>query len=88
MEMPPELLGKSTIIPGMGRTLYRYTMEDAKDVQETIRNLSGFETASPFIRKMGDFYAIQVGSYTNSSVAKEVADKLNSEGYSVWVLEN
>lgn len=40
-EMPPELLGKSTIIPGMGRTLYRYTMEDAKKELEYLGTLQG-----------------------------------------------
>ena len=29
-EMPPKLLGESTIIPGLGRTLRRYTIEDVK----------------------------------------------------------
>ena len=41
MEMPPELLGESTIIPGMGRTLYRYTMEDAKRELEYLGTLQG-----------------------------------------------
>ena len=65
-----------------------YTVEDAKGVQDTIRNLSGFETASPFIRKIGDFYTIQVGSYTNPNIARDIANRLNNEGYTVWILEN
>lgn len=65
-----------------------YSLADAQDVQGTIRNTKGFETASPFIRRMGDFYSIQVGSYTNSDIARDIANKLNEAGYSVWVLEN
>ena len=29
-EMPPKMLGESTILPGMGRTLKQYTIEDCK----------------------------------------------------------
>lgn len=29
-EMPPKMLGESTVIPGMGRTLKQYTIEDCK----------------------------------------------------------
>ncbi|MBE7706923.1 MAG: SPOR domain-containing protein [Cyanobacteria bacterium SIG30] len=64
------------------------TIEEAKSAQDYIRTVEGFETASPFIRKMGDFYSIQVGSYTNSDVAKSVAEKLSNSNYHVWILEN
>lgn len=36
-EMPPGELSESTLYPGSDRTLVRYTMEDAKDTIETIR---------------------------------------------------
>ncbi len=65
-----------------------YALEDAQAIQNTINKISGFETASPFIRKMGDFYTIQVGSYTNSDIARNIANMLDKEGYAVWILEN
>jgi hypothetical protein len=30
LEMPPKMLGESTVIPGNGRTLKQYTIDDVK----------------------------------------------------------
>ena len=38
-EMPPKLLGESTIIPGMGRTLKQYTTDDVKKELKYIASL-------------------------------------------------
>ena len=38
-EMPPDMLGQSTIIPGMGRTLKQYTIEDCKKELKYITEL-------------------------------------------------
>lgn len=37
--MPPKLLGETTIIPGMGRTLRRYTINDVKTELNYISSL-------------------------------------------------
>jgi DNA gyrase/topoisomerase IV subunit B len=36
-EMPDKELAESTLYPGLNRTLIRYTMEDAKETLEAIR---------------------------------------------------
>ena len=38
-EMPPKMLGESTILPGMGRTLKQYTIEDCKKELKYITEL-------------------------------------------------
>ena len=38
-EMPPKLLGESTVIPGMGRTLKMYTLDDVKKELKYITSL-------------------------------------------------
>lgn len=40
-EMPPKLLGESTVIPGLGRTLKQYTIEDAK---AELKKISALQT--------------------------------------------
>ena len=37
--MPPKLLGQSTVIPGMGRTLKQYTTDDVKRELKYITSL-------------------------------------------------
>ena len=37
--MPPKMLGESTIIPGVGRTLKQYTIEDCKKELKYITEL-------------------------------------------------
>lgn len=37
--MPPKLLGESTVLPGMGRTLRRYTTDDVKKEMKYINSL-------------------------------------------------
>ena len=38
-EMPPKLLGESTVIPGMGRTLRQYTVDDVKKELKYVTSL-------------------------------------------------
>ena len=45
LEMPPELLGLSTILPGQGRTLKQYTIQDAKKELKTITELQNDKSA-------------------------------------------
>jgi len=37
--MPPKLLGESTVIPGMGRTLRQYTVDDVKKELKYVTSL-------------------------------------------------
>ena len=45
LEMPPELLGISTILPGQGRTLKQYTIQDAKKELKAITELQNDKSA-------------------------------------------
>ncbi len=42
---------------------------------------------SPFVRKIGDVYSIQMGSYQDFSTAKAQAQKLKAMGYEVWIYQ-
>lgn len=44
-EMPPKLLGESTVIPGMGRTLRQYTIDDVKKELKKISELQSEKAA-------------------------------------------
>ena len=44
-EMPPKMLGISTVIPGMGRTLKQYTIENAKDELRILTELQSDKSA-------------------------------------------
>ena len=44
-EMPPKMLGESTVIPGMGRTLKRYTIGDCKKELKYITELQSDKSA-------------------------------------------
>ncbi len=63
-------------------------LEEAREEQDNINNNPQFSNASPFIRKIGEVYTIQIGSYTNKQVAKTTALKFGNAGYHVWMIEN
>ena len=42
---------------------------------------------SPFVRKVGDIYSIQMGSYQDFATAKSHAQKLKASGYDVWIYQ-
>ena len=44
-EMPPKMLGQSTVIPGMGRTLKQYTITDVKKELKIITELQNDKSA-------------------------------------------
>jgi len=50
-EMAPKLLGESTIIPGMGRTLRQYTIEDVKKEIKYVRDMQSDKAL--FIKDVG-----------------------------------
>ncbi len=64
------------------------TLEEAREAQGNINDIPQFSAISPFIRKIGEVYTIQVGSYTNKQVAKSTALKFGNAGYNVWMIEN
>ncbi len=42
---------------------------------------------SPFVRKVGDVYSVQMGSYQDFYTAKVEAQKLKASGYEVWIYQ-
>ena len=61
------------------------TFEDARGAQESVRQANHGTT--PFIRKVGDIYALQVGSYQDLTTAKQVASKFRAENFDVWIYQ-
>ena len=61
------------------------TFEDARAAQDSVREVN--RGATPFIRKVGDIYALQVGSYQDLSIAKQVASKFRAENFDVWIYQ-
>ena len=62
------------------------SFDDAIRVQDAL--VQGALAASPFIKNMGSYYVIQVGSYSNQNTAQNIAENLIENGYSArMVLE-
>ena len=60
------------------------SLEDAKAYQDQIKNDIS-ETS--YVRKLGDIFCIQIGSYNDFQVAKSHAQKLKAKGYEVWIYQ-
>ena len=61
------------------------TFEDARSAQDAVREVNRGTT--PFIRKVGDIYALQVGSFQDLEVAKQVASRFRAENFDVWIYQ-
>ena len=61
------------------------TFEDARSAQDAVREVNRGTT--PFIRKVGDIYALQVGSYQDLEVARQVASRFRAENFDVWIYQ-
>ena len=60
------------------------TLEEAQKAQAEIKSLN---TGSPFVKKIGDVFSIQMGSYQDFSTARSHAQNLKSKGYDVWIYQ-
>lgn len=58
--------------------------DEAKAMQSRLKESDGTMT---FIRKMGNIYSLQVGSYSDESTAENIANKY-SENYQVWIIQD
>lgn len=61
------------------------TFEDARAAQDSVREVN--QGTTPFIRKVGDIYALQVGSYQDLATAKQVASKFRAQEFDVWIYQ-
>ncbi len=61
------------------------TFEDARAAQDSVREVN--QGTTPFIRKVGDIYALQVGSYQDLNTAKQIASKFRAQDFDVWIYQ-
>ena len=64
----------------------RYTtFDDAKKVQNQIK--ANNPTSQPFVRKVGNIFSVQIGSYQDFAMAKNHAQTLRAKGFDVWIYQ-
>ncbi len=61
------------------------TFDEARAAQDSVREYN--QGSTPFIRKVGDIYALQVGSYQELTTAKQVASKFRAQNFDVWIYQ-
>ncbi len=61
------------------------TFEEAQKVQNEIKTKD--PTLSPFVRKVGDVFSVQMGSYKDFDIAKKQAQLLKFKGFDVWIYQ-
>ncbi len=64
----------------------RYSsFDEAKKMQTAIKVQD--PSLTPFVRKVGDVFSVQMGSFQDFSIAKSQAQKLKSQGFDVWIYQ-
>ncbi len=64
----------------------RYSsFEEAQKMQTEIKEKD--PNTTPFVRKTGDVFSVQMGSYQDFSIAKRQAQVLKTKGYDVWIYQ-
>ena len=64
----------------------RYSsFDEAKKMQTVIKAQDS--SLTPFVRKIGDVFSVQMGSFQDFKVAKQHAQKLKNEGFDVWIYQ-
>ncbi len=76
---PPKVIISKVLI---GRY---HSFDEARAAQNELKEDNGTIT---FIRKMGEIYSLQVGSYNEEATAQNIANKYYEAGYSVWILQD
>ena len=61
------------------------TFEEAQKYQGEIKAKN--PTAAPFVRKVGEIFCVQMGSYQDFEVARKQAQDLKAQGYDVWIYQ-
>lgn len=61
------------------------SFEDAQKIQADIKSKN--PTYSPFVRKIGEIFSVQMGSYQDFNVARKQAQTLKGQGYDVWIYQ-
>ncbi len=61
------------------------TLEQAQKMQSQLKAIH--PKLSPFVKKYGDVYSVQMGSYQDFQIAKYQAQILKAKGYDVWIFQ-
>lgn len=61
------------------------TFDEAQNLQNEIKVNN--PTHTPFVRKIGEVYSVQMGSYQDFEIAKKQAQNLKSKGFDVWIYQ-
>ena len=86
-KIPVEELAQDTNITIMSKVLIgRYmTFEEAQKLQTQIKAKNS--SLQPFVRKVGNVFSVQMGSYQDFSIAKKHAQVLRNQGFDVWIYQ-
>ena len=64
----------------------RYSnFEEAQAMQNTIKAQN--PSLAPYVKKVGNVFSIQMGSYQDFNIAKRYAQTLQAKGYDVWIYQ-
>ena len=86
-KIPVEELVQDTNVTIMSKVLIgRYmTFEEAQKLQTQIKAKNS--SLQPFVRKVGNVFSVQMGSYQDFSIAKKHAQVLRNQGFDVWIYQ-
>lgn len=84
-EIKPQVQESNVII--MSKVLVgRYsTFEEAQSMQTTIKAQN--PSLTPYVKKVGNVFSVQMGSYQDFNVAKRYAQTLQLKGLDVWIYQ-
>ena len=60
-------------------------LEEAVKMQDILR--ANYPKLSPFVKKFGEVFSVQMGSYQDFQMAKNQAQTLKAKGYEVWIYQ-
>lgn len=86
-KVPAESLETESNVTILSKVLIGHynTFEEAQKLQNEIKAKNS--SLSPFVRKVGGVFSVQMGSYQDFSVAKNHAQNLKSKGFDVWIYQ-
>ena len=62
------------------------TIEEAEVAKN--RMAANYNLESPFVKKIGDIFTIQIGVFSDANTAMMLANKFSSLGYNVWLIKD
>ena len=92
-DISPSFLNNSEVMESQNNIIVmskvligRYgTFDEAQKLQNQIKSKN--PSLQPFVRKVGNVFSVQMGSYQDFNIAKSQAQILKSNGYDVWIYQ-